>query len=145
MNCSKESVESHLSVDFDNPQLLDNSFNDGQQNQNTPQNIYENVDIEIELEMFDPEPMTADESIFQYWHSRKNQHQKLYELAKCIFAIPPTEVDIERDFSKLNFIFTERRRNLSQEYLEAILRIHLNKDLFFVIKDEELSELRPNS
>lgn len=121
--------------------MVDSCFSDGQQNENTSQSNYHDVNIEDELEMFEPEEMSSNESIFQYWESHKNQNRNVYELAKCVFAIPPTEVQIERDFSKLNFIFTQRRQNISERHLEAILRIHMNKDLFFVIKEEELSKL----
>lgn len=105
--------------------------------------MLEHVDIENELIMFVPEEMSSEQGIIEYWNSKKNQNRHLYELAKCIYAIPPTEVEIERDFSLLNFVFTERRHNLSEENLAAIMRIHLNKDLFFVIKEEELYKLTP--
>lgn len=65
----------------------------------------------------------------------------MYELARCIFAIPPTEVEIEKNFSNLNFIFTQRRQHLSEDHLDAILQIHLKKDLFFILNEEELVEL----
>lgn len=65
----------------------------------------------------------------------------MYELARCIFAIPPTEVEIEKNFSHLNFIFTQRRQNLSEDHLDAILQTHLKKGLFFILNEEELVEL----
>lgn len=93
--------------------------------------------------MFEPDQMAPEQNIISYWSLQRNKHKHLYELAKCIYSIPPTEVDVERDFSLLNFVFTKRRGNLSEEHLNDVLRIHLNKDLFFVIKEEELLKLKP--
>lgn len=81
--------------------------------------------------------------LIDYWNSVKSELKQLYELAKCIYAIPPTEVEIERDFSQLNFIYTQRRHNnLSEKNLTEILLIHLNEDLFFIVKEEELLKLK---
>lgn len=59
-----------------------------------------------------------------------------------LFSIAPTEVKIERDFSCLKRILTDQRYNLSQEQLEAILLIHLNKEVFYKVRDEQLANLR---
>lgn len=137
-NRSNESIDSDISIDFENAQLVD-----GKQNPINSQNIIEHVDIEEELNLFDPEPISPNTSILDYWISQKSQHAHLFKLATCIYAIPPTEVEIERDFSKLNFVFTQRRHSLSEKNLKAIMRIHLNKDLFFLIKEEELQKVKP--
>lgn len=134
-----------MSIDFENPQLLDEYLSGEKQNETNSQSGFDNVDIENELNMFDPEQMSSNESIIDYWNSVKSGHKQLYELAKCIYAIPPTEVEIERDFSQLNFIYTQRRHNLSEKNLTEILLVHLNKDLFFIVKEEELLKLKPCS
>lgn len=136
LNRSKESIGSDLDIDFDDPQRLDAHLSINKEKTM-------DVDIEIELELFDPEPMSTDKCIFEYWNSRQKEHKNLYTLATCIYAIPPTEVEVERDFSQLNFVFTQRRQSLSEENLEAILLIHLNKDLFYVIKEVELAKIKP--
>lgn len=68
--------------------------------------------------------MQAKEYILQYWEERKGEHKELYMLAMTVFGIPPTEVQIERDFSNLNFVFSDRRCRL--ERLEDIMAINLN-------------------
>lgn len=142
-NRSKESIDSNPDIDFDDPQLL-NKYLSTNQNESIDVDIERiDMDIERELELFDPESMSTDKCIIEFWNSQEKQHKNLYTLAKCIYAIPPTEVEIERDFSQLNFILTQRRQNLSEENLEAILHIHLNKDLFYVIKEAELTKLKP--
>lgn len=90
--------------------------------------------IDDELELFQPELLSTDRSVIQYWQTQKNS--VLYELAMALFSIPPTQVQIERDFSNLNHVFTERQCSLAQDLLEAILSIHLNKEVFYSIKHE---------
>lgn len=69
----------------------------------------------------------------------------MYKLAKVIAAIPPTEVQIERDFSKLNFVFSNRRCSLTEDKLEDIMIIYLNDELFQQVKEDELNELRQST
>lgn len=80
-------------------------------------------------------------SVHEYWESVKEEHKKLYKLAMVIFSIPPTEVQIERDFSSLDVVFTNRRGNLSSSRLEDIFLIHLNKDLFYNVNNDDINEL----
>lgn len=65
-------------------------------------------------------------------------NEQLHKLAMVVFGVPPTEVQIERDFSLLNFVFSNRRCMLQQERLEDIMVIHLNPDLFYEVKEEQL-------
>lgn len=102
----------------------------------------ENQDIKLLLETFDPEWISAKESVLTYWENAKESNPLLYKLAMAVYAVPPTEVQIERDFSKLDFILTSRRMRLDPKMLEAILLLHLNKDIFFALKKEELNNLK---
>lgn len=99
-------------------------------------------DIDLLLETFDPPLISSKTDIIGYWESIKDDNEVLYKLAMVIFSIPPTEVQIERDFSELNFVFSARRCGLTKERLEDIMIIHLNKDLFYVVKNEQLMELK---
>lgn len=99
------------------------------------------LSIEFEIEQFQPEKLPVKSNLITYWESKKFENPRLYEIAMILNAIPPTEVEIERDFSYLEFIYTPRRYKLSPDLLEAILIIHLNSDLFFIIKKEELSKV----
>lgn len=62
-------------------------------------------DIRSELEASDPEWHPLDHSVVKFWEDSK----ELYKVATTIYAIPPTEVQIERDFSKLEKILTKTR------------------------------------
>lgn len=109
------------------------------QGQATHNNSDRHLDIGEAIDLFQPEFMPVDKSVLEYWETQKQT--PLYDLAMAVYSIPPTQVQIERDFSSLGHIFTERRYRLSQERLEQILLIYFNKDLFYVVKNEELSNI----
>lgn len=120
--------------------MTDNSMND---RENISTNFAnDDCDIRLLLETFNPEWMPAKESVLKYWENAKDEHPILYELAKAVYAVPPTEVQIERDFSKLEHILNKRRLRLSPEMTESILMLHLNADLFYAMKEEELNSLK---
>lgn len=125
-------VSSDLSTDdFDENQAVYQLYNPTNTNDERP------TDIESKIELFQPDS-TKFSSVLQYWESMKDTEPELYKLAMVVFAVPPTEVQIERDFSDLKWIFSERRYNLSQARLEAILLLHLNKDLFYKINEKQI-------
>lgn len=83
--------------------------------------------------------MSSSESIHQYWENKKDAFgSELYEIASVVFAVPPTQASVERDFSALKFIFTDYRYNLKQDLLEFLLLIHLNKDFFNLVKADDI-------
>jgi len=47
-------------------------------------------------------------------------------LAQVVLATPATKVSVERAFSALHFILSERRSSISAENLNALLVIKLN-------------------
>lgn len=96
------------------------------------------MNIEDAIDLFQPEILPSEKSVLEYWESENKS--MLYDLAMSIYSIPPTQVRVERDFSSVGYIFTERRHQLQQERLEKILLIHFNKDIFFTIKQEYLNE-----
>lgn len=141
VDCSHDSL--------DDPNVLNEYLTRGMANsssndcENNSKNLNADTDGDIRflLEAFDPEWLPANESVLSYWENAKESHPLLYKLAMAVYAVPPTEVQIERDFSKLENILTSRRLKLEPDTLEAILMLHLNKDLFYAIKEEELNNL----
>lgn len=100
-------------------------------------------DIETTIDRFQPDPFPSNcSNILQYWESIKDDWPEMYELAMVIFCVPPTEVQIERDFSNLKCVFTDRRCNLIQSRLESILLIHLNKDLFYKVNQKQIDVVK---
>lgn len=108
---------------------------------NEPQSGEIDGDIEHLLDMFCPQPVKSDENILQYWEENKNNHKEIYKLATVVMAIPPTEVQKERDFSSLNYIFTDLRCQLTEERLEDIMTINLNTEVFYLVKQEGLNAM----
>lgn len=68
-----------------------------------------------------------------FWKIHGGEHPELNELANVVYAASPTEVSVERNFSALTFIFNRYRCNLTDENLNDILFIRLNKDIFYEI------------
>lgn len=69
--------------------------------------------------------------ILEYWEENKSYKPELYELAKILYAIPPTQCSVERAFSALALVLTPLRTKLSDQLLENILIVRLNKTIFF--------------
>lgn len=146
-NCSAESSNLNMSFNFNDTDALERYLARGTNASDTEsptaihRDIGRDMSIEFEIEQFQPEKLPVKSNLITYWESMKFENPRLYEIAMILYAIPPTEVEIERDFSHLEFIYTSRRYKLSPDLLEAILVIHLNSDLFFIIKQEELSKI----
>lgn len=93
--------------------------------------------IEDIIALFQPERLPSENSLLEFWQTQKQS--PLYNLAMAVFSIPPTQAKIEQNFSSVGHVFTERRFKLSQERLKDILLIHLNKDVFKLVKEERLN------
>lgn len=139
-NTSTKSAES---FEYDEEAGLENFLNNSIVTEPMPLRE-EEEDIEHLIDMFNPEALRASESIIEFWESKKSEHKEIYKLAIVIMGIPPTEVQSERDFSKLDYVFTDRRCKLTEERLEDIMIINLNPEVFYLIKQEEQSETLSN-
>lgn len=102
-----------------------------------------NVGIMQALDKYDTSLGTSransNQSVLQFWEENKNAYST--ELCQVANTIHSTQSSIERLFSALNFIYSDRRYNLSQGLLENILILHSNVDLFNDVKKDELNEL----
>lgn len=96
--------------------------------------------IEQAIESFDPDLLTPEKSVLNFWQTQKNS--MLYDVAMAVFSIPPTQAKIEQNFSSVGHVFTERRFQLSRERLRDILLINLNKELFNEVKNEQLNKIK---
>lgn len=54
------------------------------------------LNIEDALDLFQPDTLPAESSVLEFWNAQKDSH--LYKVAMAVFSIPPTQVQIERDF-----------------------------------------------
>lgn len=69
--------------------------------------------------------MPIDTDILKFWN--ENPDEELSKLAKIVFSVPATQVTVERAFSTLKFILTDKRDNIDEKLLEDILLIRLNE------------------
>lgn len=137
---SNETSAQNITMQFNESDELEKHLNGSTSNDmaNTGTNI------EFLINNFDPSRLSSKESILQFWENSEKDHPELYALATVVYSIPPTEVQIERDFSKLNYVFNDRRCSLIADRLEdiMILNLNLNTDLFYITKERELNELK---
>lgn len=102
-------------------------------------------DFDAALDAFDPPKMSIKDNLFDYWSNFFPSDLcdiELREVAMAIFAIPPTEIQTERNFSALKRILSDLRGNLSRETLQNILTINLNKDLYLEITEKQIKNMR---
>lgn len=102
------------------------------------------AELLLDMNKFNPPRMRPEESIWKFWQKTKNEFnhfQELSAVAFVIMAICPSEVQTERDMSKLAFIFNEMRSTLDENLLEQILLTNLNKDLFLEVKEKMIAEI----
>lgn len=72
------------------------------------------------------------------WRGLKLTNPDLYKLATIMLAVPSSQVSVERAFSALALVLTNRRTAMTSENLENILLLKLNFNLMDQIKDMEL-------
>lgn len=97
-------------------------------------------DFEATIDTFCPPNLGIRESVLAYWNG-PHEYDLLRDVANAIYAIPPTETQVERDFSALKFIFSDLRSRLSDKNLEDILCIHLNKEIYLEVNEIEIRNL----
>lgn len=130
--------------DFDNFDVqseMNRYWQSQSQSQETATTSNHSSDFDAALDTFNPPQMFIKQSIIEYWESDRCETE-LREVAMAIFAIPPTETQVERNFSDLKQILSDRRYNLSQETLENILTIHLNKDLYLNVIEKQVHDIK---
>lgn len=82
------------------------------------------ANLDIESFSMQREPVSTD--ILKYWDSLKHQHPYVYILAMIVLAVPSSQTSVERLFSSMNYVFSERRSTLLQDNLENILLVRSN-------------------
>lgn len=87
------------------------------------------TDMNSILDSFDKtKRIPLNTNILVYWSNQKNVlPSQLYELSKIVFAVPGTQVSVERAFSSLNYILSDKRNSICGNLLEDILLVKLNK------------------
>ncbi|XP_037930765.1 uncharacterized protein LOC119665611 [Teleopsis dalmanni] len=86
----------------------------------------ESIDVYSKIERLNLPFMKANLNVLNFWKERQCSDPELYALSKVCFAIPPTQVTIERAFSSLKLILADNRNRLNHDTLENILLVKLN-------------------
>lgn len=73
--------------------------------------------------------LPADTKILSYWKENSNVFEPLLRVSRSVFAVPGTQVSVERLFSQLKFILSDLRTCLSSNNVNNILLVRTNFDL----------------
>ena len=65
--------------------------------------------------------------VWNHWLQKKATHKDLFAVAAVIYAVPSTQVSVERAFSALVLILSDHRTALSEQTLEDLLITKLNQ------------------
>lgn len=71
------------------------------------------------------EIMPVNTNIFEFW---QNKNQLIEKIAKIVLAVPASQVSVERVFSILKWILSEKRNRIEESLLEEILLIISNSN-----------------
>lgn len=116
-------------------------------NENETGAVNEEIEISADLPVEDiktilkkfigiKEPRTTP--VFEYWARNKEAKPELFRLASIVHCVPPTQTSVERAFSAMALLLSPLRTRLSNEILEKMLIIRLNRDDFKNIKNFDL-------
>lgn len=72
--------------------------------------------------------------IFYYYSNKNHIHTGLFELSQIVFSAPCSQAELEQQFSSLTHTITPYRTRLSEENLNDILTVRLNKSLLKNVK-----------
>lgn len=71
------------------------------------------------------------QAVLNYWKTRKSEYPMLFKVVPVIFAIPGTQVSVERLFSEMRFIVNDYRASLSKDSIDDIMIVRRNFELLF--------------
>ncbi|XP_053968436.1 uncharacterized protein LOC128869858 [Anastrepha ludens] len=86
----------------------------------------DDIDVYSKIENLKLSFQRISTNVLEFWKERQFADPELYALTNICFAVPPTQVTIERAFSSLKLILTDNRNRLGQDMLEDILIVKLN-------------------
>ncbi|XP_050338888.1 zinc finger BED domain-containing protein 4-like [Bactrocera neohumeralis] len=118
-NSSKTQMENYFFDEED--ALLEAYLSQGVQTEgNSTMDVYSKIEnLQLPYQRLDTDVLT-------YWKEKQYTDQELYAISNVCYAVPPTQVSIERAFSALRLVLTDYRNRLSQDVLENILLVKLN-------------------
>lgn len=120
-------------VSSDDPNVLEQILRNMESaERNLPVEVTADRSLNKEIEQYgEIERANARTNVITEWQARKYDFPILYELAMVVLAVSPTQASVERNFSTLEFVLNKRRNRLTEENLESVLFVKLNKGLFY--------------
>lgn len=105
------------------------------------------ADIILELRSYERWPKEKFEPdqvnfLLGYWKAREAQHPEIFDMAKYVATIPPTQVSVERVFSIVKYVLTDQRTRLCPKILSSLIKIKLHREIAEKIMKDEASQLR---
>lgn len=82
--------------------------------------------LDSQIINFRPKRQSQNLDVLNYWELNKNVSNELYQVSSVVLGIPVTQVSVERNFSILRLVLTDKRMRLSKNSLESILMCRLN-------------------
>lgn len=79
-----------------------------------------------EIEHYKEKSLDVHSNLIQYWQQKKYTLYYVTKLAKLLHTVPATQVNVERCFSSLKLILSDRRYNLSEDTLAKVMFVKLN-------------------
>lgn len=97
--------------------------------------------LELECIEFEKEKrLPLKSNILQFWELNKKKYPILFSVSQVIMAVPSSQTSIERCFSSFGFIYSNSRTSLSPEFMQAILLIRANPEVFEEVACDKLVE-----
>jgi len=94
------------------------------ENSNSPYSSQTSVHTKIETILktyyINQSRLNHKTNILEFWKSMETTYPEVYILAKIVFAVPSTQVSVERLFSGLKFILSPYRCNVNSKNLERV-------------------------
>lgn len=108
-------------------EIRDGNESQKSQNDESSLNIIDICDL-LKGFIGNKEPLNT--SVFEYWKKNMQYKPELYKLASIVHCVPPSQTTVERAFSAMALILSPLRTNISDEHLEDLLLIRLNREIF---------------
>lgn len=132
-NDEEQDIPEQEILDNEDEDLLENligSVGKQQQRQEKPRKGTGRLTkLKNEIEDYEklPRITAARPNNLKWWNERSKDFPLLSRIALVTLSVPVTEVSVERLFSHLKIVVSDRRTNLRSEIIEAILFLRINK------------------
>lgn len=105
-------------------------------NQNTSDSLLQEISI-YETE----KPCDIKKPVMEFWENNAQKYHLLRPIADILHAVPSNQTCTERAFSSLSYIRSKHRMSMSAQNLSNVLMIRLNKDIYYLLREERAQQI----